>query len=178
MGEPRAGAIALYFAHVVAERLLPLVPREERVLDFGDRPGRVGQNLEAAGIRVVRSLLAESDEAGLRYGGAYAEVHDWPVARSRARGLAERLPAGTPVLVRLERRPGQSAAAVVRDLGPAFFWKRAVGLGLLVPAEEQSPWAESHPHAFAVLAALEGLVRAWPGFRLRGRDAVLLGVRR
>lgn len=177
MGDPSAGAIALYFAHVVAERLRPLVPPGRRVLDFGDRHGWVARNLEAVGMKVVRGLAAEGDERD-GYGGAYAEVHDWSVARSRARGLTERLPAGTPVLVRLERRAGQSAAAVTRDLGPGFSWKGALALGLLVPAEEQSFWAESHPHAFAALAALEGLVRAWPGLGLRGREALLLGVRR
>lgn len=178
MGDPSAGAIALYFAHVVAERLRPLVSPGQRVLDFGDRHGRVAQNLEAAGMKVVRALEAQGDERGCRYAGAYAEVHDWPAARGRARGLTERLPAGTPVLVRLERRAGQSVAAVIRDFGPGFSWKRALALGLLVPTEEQSSWAESHPHAFAALAALEGLVRAWPGFGLLGREALLLGVRR
>ena len=172
-------SIALYFAHVVAERLRPLLPPGGRVLDFGDRRGRVGLHLEAAGILVVRGQEAEGGgERARPYDGAYAEVHDWSVARAGARGLAEKLAPGAPLLVRLERRAAQSAAVVARDLGPDLLWTSAASLGFFVPPEEQSFWAERHPHAFAGLCALEGLVRARPGFRLAGREALLLGVRR
>ena len=172
-------SISLYFAHVVAEKLRPLVGRGARVLDFGDRGGRVALHLEAAGLTVVRLCEAEDGvDRGHPFGGAYAEVHDWPAVRSETLGLGERLEVGAPVLVRLERRAAQSAAVVARDVGPDFLWTSAASLGLLVPPEEQSFWAERHPYAFAALCALEGLVRAWPGFRLAGREALLLGVRR
>ena len=172
-------SISLYFAHVVAEKLRPLVPRGGRVLDFGDRLGRVGLHLEAAGFTVTRGDEGlEGEDRGCPLGGAFAEVDDWPAARLRALGLAERLEAGAPVLVRLERRAEPARAVVARDLGPGFSWTSAASLGVLVPSEAQSLWAERHPHAFALLCALEGLVRTWPGFRLAGREALLLGVRR
>ena len=179
MAETGGKAISLYFAHVVAEKLRPLVAPGTRVLDFGDRRGRVALHLEASGITVARG--PEPEEGAERphaFAGAYAEIHDWPVARTGAQGLAERLQAGAPVLVRLERRAEQSVAGVTRDCGPDFFWRNATSLGLLVPPEDQSSWAERHPHAFAALCALEGLVRSWPGFRHAGREALLLGVRR
>ena len=172
-------SISLYFAHVVAEKLRPLLRHGARVLDLGDRRGRVALHLEAAGVTVARGQEAEEGgERGRPYGGAYAEVHDWTAVRSQTLGLAERLEAGAPVLVRLERRAAQSAAVVARAAGPDFLWTSATSLGLLVPPEEQSFWAERHPHAFALLCALEGLVRARPGFRHAGREALLLGVRR
>ena len=172
MAETRKAAIGLYFAHVVAERLRPLVPAGGRVLDFGDRRSAIALHLEAAGLMVVQ----DGESAPL--GGAYAEVHDWSAVRNGATGLAARLAPGAPVLVRLERRAEQSAAVVARDLGPGFLWGSAKSLGFLVPPEAQSDWAERHPHAFAALCALEGLVRGWPGVRLAGREALLLGVRR
>jgi hypothetical protein len=63
-------------------------------------------------------------------------------------------------------------------LGSAFAWRRAFALGVLVPAPNHGPWAARHPIAFAALAALEGLVRAWPGARGLGDHVVLEGVRR
>ena len=164
--------VALYFAHVVAEKLRPLVPPGGRVLDFGDRRGRVALHLEAAGIEVARRPEARP------FRGAFAEVHDWSAAREGARGLSDTLEAGAPVLVRFERRAGQSETVVARDFGPAFVFTSTASLGFLVPPEDQSFWAESHPHAFAALSALEGLVRDWPGVRGAGREALLLGVRR
>jgi hypothetical protein len=178
MADTDAGAIALYFAHVVADKLRPLVPQGRCVLDFGDSRGRVALHLGAAGIKVVSPESGEGEGRERRYAGAYAEVCEWSLVRSRARTLAERLEEGAPVLVRLPRRAGQSAAEVVRDLGSGFFWQGPSALGLLVPGEEMSFWAGEHPHAFAALAALEGLVRTWPGFRQGGREALLLGVRR
>jgi hypothetical protein len=165
------GAVALYFAHVAAERLRPRLAKGQRVLDFGDRVGRVAVHLWASGIAVDRR------GAGT-YDGAFAEVRDWGATRERARDLAGLLRPEAPVLVRLERRPGQSVERVLLDLGPAFAWEGPSALGLLVPGEGLSGWAESHPHAFAVLAALEGLVRSWPLVSSAGREALLLGKRR
>ena len=177
MVETGSEAVALYFSHVVAEKLRPLVPRGGRVLDFGDHRGRVALHLEAAGLTVERHGEHETGaERARSWDGAYAEVRDWPAAR--ARDLGERLAPGAPVLVRLLRRAGQSAARVARELGPDFHLHSVLSLGLLVPADERSPWAERHPCAFATLCALEGLVRTWPGCRLLGREALLLGVRR
>jgi hypothetical protein len=165
------GAIALYFAHVAAETLRPCLARGQRVLDFGDRAGNFAPHLRAAGVAVER------EPTGM-YDGAFAEVRDWDGARERARSLADRLRPGAPVLIRLERRPGQTVERVRQELGPAFSWERSSALGLLVPGEALSGWAESHPHAFAVLCALEGVLRSWPPFSRGGREALLLGRRR
>jgi hypothetical protein len=168
------GAIALYFAHVVAERIRRRLHRGQRVLDFGDRAGRVAAHLEAAGVVVSRGQTSAPGP----FDGAFAEVREWPRARARATGLASRLAPGAPVLVRIERRPGQPVARVRRELGPGFSWEPAGGLGLLVPREEHAEWAERHPYVFAALCASEGVLRAWPPFRLGGREALLLGTRR
>lgn len=175
MVETGSEAVALYFSHVVAERLRPLVPRGGRVLDLGDRRGRVALHLEAAGLRVERDPDPEPGRPP-SWDGAYVEVHDWPAARIE--DLGERLVSGAPLLVRLERRAGQSPARVARELGSAFHLRSVASLGLLVPANERSPWAERHPYTFATLCALEGLVRAWPICRLLGRETLLLGARR
>jgi hypothetical protein len=168
------GAIALYLAHVTAEKIRPRLRRGQRVLDFGDRVGGVTAHLEAAGVVVARGREASAD----RYDGAFAEVGEWDRARAQASGLAGRLAPGAPVLLRLARRPAQPVGRVLRDLGPSFSWSAAGVLGLLVPREDRSEWAEDHPHAFAALCAAEGAVRLWPCFRLAGREALLLGARR
>ena len=179
MVEAGTEAIGLYFTHVVAEKIRPLLRPGGRVLDFGDRHGRVALHLEAAGVRVARHHEgAPASDAERPFGGAFAEVHDWPAARAGTRGLAESLEPGAPVLVRLLRRPGQTPAAVTRDLGPEFAFGTTASLGLLVPSEAQAGWAEQHPHVFAALCALEGLVRDWPGLRRAGRESMLVGVRR
>lgn len=179
MAEAGAETIAVYLAHVVAETLRPLVPAGSRVLDFGDRRGRVALHLAAAGVEVERFGESPAREGrGRPFAGAYAEVDEWPAAHHAACGLAQRLETGAPVLLRLARRAGQSVAGVVRDLGPEFAFRRTLGLGLLVPREAQSDWAARHPGVFAGLCALEGLVRPWPGLARAGREALVLGVRR
>jgi SAM-dependent methyltransferase len=65
-----------------------------------------------------------------------------------------------------------------RELGPAFAWRRAMALGVLVPGPEHEGWAVRHPMAFGLLAALEGVVRTWPVLRGLGDHLVLEGVRR
>jgi hypothetical protein len=64
---------------------------------------------------------------------------------------------------------------VLTDLGPGFFLRPAGSLGLLVPAEASSAWAERYPQAFGALCALEGATRWWPLLRDAGREALLLG---
>ena len=158
-----SGAIALYFAHVVAEVLRPRLPAGARVLDFGDLRGRVGEHLRAAGATVVREEQVgatgrEGDGAPPRGStAAFAEVGEWAKARARAQELASWLVPGAPLLVRLRRGPEQPLAR-----GEWPIWVRRsrgelrAGLGLVVPGEAQSAWAERYPQAFGFLCALEG----------------------
>jgi hypothetical protein len=102
-------------------------------------------------------------------------VGDWARVGKRASALASALVPGAPLLVRLRRAPGQHVARVTHDLGPAFSWEGRVGLGLVVPAEARSAWAERHPQAFGFLCAMEGVFGSWPAFREAGREVLLLG---
>jgi ubiquinone/menaquinone biosynthesis C-methylase UbiE len=71
-----------------------------------------------------------------------------------------------------------TARAVRAAFGAAFAWHRCFALGALTPGPEHGGWACRHPQAFAALAALEGLVRAWPLVRGAGDHLVLEGARR
>jgi len=121
-------------------------------------------------------------------------------------GLARALRPGAPVLVSvIGRRPlpallarpfGKTRAECPRvgglevptraltpgelreALGPAFAWCDAFALGVLVPGPPQEGWIARHPIAFGVLAALEGVVRGWPGLRNLGDHVVVEGRRR
>ena len=67
---------------------------------------------------------------------------------------------------------------VRRLLGPAFEWRKAWALGVIVPGPGHADWAFRHPQAFGLLAAIEGLVHAWPVVRDLGDHLVLEGRRR
>jgi ubiquinone/menaquinone biosynthesis C-methylase UbiE len=94
-------------------------------------------------------------------------------ARGEARARAVPRVGGRPVPV---HHP--SARQLRSALGGAFAWRRSFALGVLVPAPNHGAWAARHPLAFAALAALEGVVRAWPVLRGLGDHLVLEGVRR
>jgi ubiquinone/menaquinone biosynthesis C-methylase UbiE len=68
-------------------------------------------------------------------------------------------------------------ASLREQLGPGFTWTRAYALGVLVPSPEHGGWAQRHPQAFGLLAALERTVRAWPLLRHLGDHLVLEGAR-
>lgn len=176
------GAIALYLAHVAAEVLRPRLPKAARVLDFGDLRGRVGEHLRAAGATIVREEQAgatgREGNGAPPFAAAFAEVGQWARTRAHAPELASLLVPGAPLLIRLRRGPEQSVARVKDDLGPDFSWDLRAGLGLLIPTEAQSAWAERYPQAFGFLCALEGALRARPPFRDGGRETLLLGTRR
>jgi hypothetical protein len=165
------GVVGLYLAYVAAETLRPRLPRAARILDFGDRRSRVAAHLEASGATVVRGDAGAVD-------GAFAEIDDWKLARPQAAGLAARLAPGAPVMIRLRRAPAQPVRRVLLDLGPAFLLRPAGSLGLFVPADASSGWAERYPQAFGALCALEGATRSWPLLRDLGREALLLGALR
>jgi SAM-dependent methyltransferase len=63
-------------------------------------------------------------------------------------------------------------------LGPAFVWRDAFALGVLMPGPPQEGWIARHPLAFGLLAGLEGVVRGWPGLRNLGDHVVVEGARR
>ena len=63
-------------------------------------------------------------------------------------------------------------------LGAAFEWTDAYALGVLVPGPAQERWAAEHAQTFGVLAAVERVVRRWPGLRQLGDLSVLEGRRR
>jgi hypothetical protein len=69
-------------------------------------------------------------------------------------------------------------AAASALLGPELVWHRTFALGVLIPGPEHAAWACRHPQAFGALAAVEGLVRAWPVLRSLGDHIVLEGRRR
>jgi hypothetical protein len=49
---------------------------------------------------------------------------------------------------------------------------------VLVPGPPQEAWIARHALAFGALAAIEGVVRAWPGLRNLGDHVVVEGSRR
>jgi SAM-dependent methyltransferase len=63
-------------------------------------------------------------------------------------------------------------------LGPAFEWRDTFALGVLVPGPPQERWIARHPLLFGALAAVEGVVRGWPGLRGLGDHVVVEGRRR
>jgi SAM-dependent methyltransferase len=63
-------------------------------------------------------------------------------------------------------------------LGPAFVWRDVFALGVLLPDPSHEAWAQEHPQAFGILAAVEGSVRRWPALRALGDHVVLEGLRR
>lgn len=63
-------------------------------------------------------------------------------------------------------------------LGPAFAWRDAFALGVLTPGPPQAGWIARHPLAFGALAAVERVVRRWPGLRSLGDHVVVEGIRR
>jgi hypothetical protein len=173
-----ANPVARFHEHVLQERQGELFPPGASVLDVGRdvREGRWDAGFAAC-------------EAAVRLGPA--EV---------GRRLAAALPAGAPILVAfpgalplpalLERvltgmreddesdRGPLTARALRRALGPGLEWRGTFALGVLLPPRRRWAWTLEHPQAFGLLAALERLVRAWPGLRSLGEITVLEGIRR
>jgi hypothetical protein len=170
-----ANPVARFHEHVLQERQGELFPPGARILDVGSdvREGRWDAGFASA-------------EAAVRLGPA--EV---------GRRLTAALPAGAPVLVafpgafplpalleRVLRGTGEDDGVrfgtrdLRRALGTDLEWRRACALGVLLPGRRRWAWTLEHPQAFGLLAALEKLVRAWPGLRSLGEITVLEGVRR
>ncbi len=139
--------------------------------------------------RTAEELVGLASEAA--FDGAYSSLgalRDVDLA-AVGRGLAALLRPGAPILLGLTLRGvaeagcgagggGRPTPRAVREaLGSAFGWTDAFGLGILVPGPAQSAWVTRWPQLFGLLAAVEGLIRHWPGVRDTGHAFVLQGVR-
>ena len=129
--------------------------------------GAVGEGLARAlrpGAPVLVSAIGRWPLPGL--------VASWLGLAGRPRGESPRV-GDVPVPTRY------LGAGELRDaLGPAFAWRDVFALGVLVPGPPQEGWTSRHALAFGALAAIEGLVRTWPGLRNLGDHVVVEGVRR
>ena len=130
--------------------------------------GRVGEALARAlkpGARLVLSLIGRHPLPAL--------AHRLLTGRGEPRGRREPKVAGVSV---------STWYATVREararIGPAFAWRRAFALGVLLPGPDHPGWALRNPQAFGLLAAVEGLLRHWPVLRGLGDHVVVEGVRR
>ena len=180
----RPGAIALYLEHVQDECLRACFAPGSCVLELGAPRSGTAARLRAAGVQVASApgplpRLEAGELAERGYEGAYLMEAGEPLDTSEAlAGLGRILRAGAPVVLRITPRRGRGPREVRQALGPDFAWSGARALGLLVPPESRSDWAERYPLIFGLLAALEGVVRRWPVLRSRGRVVLLEGRRR
>jgi SAM-dependent methyltransferase len=136
--------------------------------------------LNCAGLPAVGRALA----AALRPGAPLllsllgprplpATVRRWLTAEGTPRGERDPVVGGRQIAVAYPR-----PAQVREALGPEFTWHGGFALGVVLPAPDAAAWAEAHPQAFGMLAALEGLVRGTPVLRGLGDHVVLEGRRR
>jgi len=132
-------------------------------------------------VRVSHALRLEDGVFDGVFSGLGAlERGDLPAL---GKALAAALREDAPVLLSVAApRPAVArygARAVDQgQFGPDFAWSRGFGLGIVVPGEPRGGWPSRRPQAFALLAALESLVREWPVLRDLGDHLVLEGARR
>jgi SAM-dependent methyltransferase len=128
---------------------------------------RVGEGLAAVlrpGAPVILSFMGPSPLPGT--------LNRLLTGRGERRGSRNPRVAGIDVPTRYPT-PGE-----VRGLlGPAFLWRDAFALGVLLPDPSHAPWVQEHPQSFGFLAAVEGRVRRWPPLRDLGDHVVLEGTR-
>ena len=103
----------------------------------------------------------------------------WPLPAVLAR-LFRAAPGPTPPRVGGIEVPTRylSPVEVRESLGPTFGWRDTFALGVLAPGPPYEGWIGRHAIAFGALAALEGVVRDWPGLRNLGDHVVVEGLRR
>ncbi|PYQ23299.1 MAG: hypothetical protein DMF79_04080 [Acidobacteria bacterium] len=147
MAEGRPDPVSLLFRYLLDERRRTLFPPGARVLEIGTPGDAGGGTFDAAW-------------AGL---GAL----DGAEPRRLAGWLAGALTGAAP----------PSPRELREAFGPAFSWRGGFALGLLLPAPGECGWAAESPQLFGLLAAAEGLLRGWPGFRGLGAFAALEGMR-
>jgi hypothetical protein len=136
--------------------------------------------LDAADLRVVGAALALALRPGAPV--VLGLRGPWPLPAVLRRVLTG---VGDPRRPRSARANGgppawgpPTIAEARAALGPGLVWTGAFALGVLVPGPEQERWVSDHPQGFALLAALERVVRRWPGLRQLGDQVVLEGRRR
>jgi len=132
--------------------------------------------LNCAALGTVGEGLARALRPGARV--LLSVIGRWPLPALVARPLVGARSA-RPRVGGIEVPTRDLSPGELRDaLGPAFAWRDAFALGVLAPAPPQEGWIARHPLAFGLLAALEGVVRDWPGLRNLGDHVVIEGVRR
>jgi SAM-dependent methyltransferase len=136
--------------------------------------------LNCASLEVVGAGLARVLRPGapvlLGFMGRFplpAMIERGLTARGEPRGRTPPRVAGVALPVRYPR-----LGEIRRAMGPSFRWRGGFALGVLVPGPEHGAWAGRNPQAFAVLAAIEGIVRHLPLVRAFGDHVVLVGERR
>lgn len=195
MDSPEPDPARLFFRHLLHERLRLLFPSGSRVLVLGDV--EASRLLAGSRVEVVAVDPAEAERRGRVFDGAFcaADALDGAALAGVARGLVASLRQGAPILLCFrapwplprmrvrapravgERRPVRLVPREVRAaFGAGVEWRDAYALGVVVPKD--GAWAARSPQAFALLAALEHLVRRWPLLRSLGDVFVLEGVRR
>jgi SAM-dependent methyltransferase len=136
--------------------------------------------LNCAGLPAVGRALAAALRPGAPVLLSLLGPHPLPdtvrrflTAEGTRRGEGDPVVGGRAIPVAYPR-PSQ----VQEALGPAFTWHGGFALGVVLPPPDAAAWAEAHPQAFGMLAALEGLVRRAPFLRGLGDHVVLEGRRR
>ena len=171
MAEGRPDPVSLLFRYLLDERRRTLFPPGARVLEIGTPGDAGGGTFDAAWAGpgaldgAEPRLLADWLAGALRPGA--------PVL------LCVRNPRPLPALLTgaLTGAAPPSPRELREAFGPAFSWRGGFALGLLLPAPGECGWAAESPQLFGLLAAAEGLLRGWPGFRGLGAFAALEGMR-
>jgi SAM-dependent methyltransferase len=191
-GRFRPGARVLNLGCGTGEDAVWLASFGATVLGLDVAPSAVQQARRAAaaaglGTR-VRFEVRRPDALRLEDGtfdGAFAApgALDWIELAAVGRALAAVLREGAPALVTVPApRPALARVGArrraERSLGAEFTWRKGFGIGVLLPGGTSSSWAAGRPHAFALLATLERLVRSVPVLRDLGDHLVLDGTRR
>src|SRR4029450_13217449 len=123
--------------------------------------GSVGEGLARAlrpGARVLLSVMGR-----------------WPLPALVARPFRSSRPnVEAPRVGGLEVPTRYLSPREVREaLGPAFGWREGLALGGCAPGPPYEAWIARHAIAFGALAAVEGVVRRWPGLRNLGDHVVV-----
>jgi hypothetical protein len=191
MPEAAPDPIAGLVSYTVLRWLEPAFVRGARVLTFGcDR--ELLAFLTARGIAVT--AIDEAPDESMADGACLTPTPEQ--ARRVAPVLVRRLPSGAPVRVcipgraplaalvdravrgRGERRFCPSMDDVLESLGPEVIWERARGAGIVLPGPAHRAWAEAHPQAFALMAALDAVVAPAPLLRALSDRILIEGRRR
>lgn len=133
--------------------------------------------LDGGRLRATGNALAAMLRPGARV--LVSLPGPWPlpaVTRRVLTGVGEARRPWSSRVTGVAAAPGcPTAAEARRALGPSLEWTGSSALGVVLPAPGQAGWAADHPQTFGLLAALEGILRHWPGLRTLGDHVVLEG---